>query len=126
MNWEQALRQRLIDAATPADDRWHWDVRPQGAPMPCGVLQTISDPRPQHLKGFTGRRQSRVQIRCLAEDKAAAVALREAAIAAVTGAGMFHGVTFGRAMIDGGGGGGEPGVASIFANERFDVLVMHD
>jgi hypothetical protein len=103
-------------------------VRPAGSALPALVLQVISDPRPQHLKGFNARRQSRVQVSCLAADRATVRGLREAAIAALVAAGDFYGVRFGRALIPnlGDRGGDAPSGTGFVHRDLVDLLIWHD
>lgn len=56
-----ALRTRLVSASTSAGTKVYWGIVPQGAAPPYVRLQTISDPRPEHLTGYDGARQTRVQ-----------------------------------------------------------------
>jgi hypothetical protein len=129
MDWQQALARRLIaDSATAAiaGNRWDWDEREQTSKLPGGVLELVSDPRPQHLAGFHARRESRVQISCLAMSRAEAVALREAAIAAVVPGGTFDGISFGRGMIENVSGDTDRTEGGRIFCQRFDLLVMHD
>lgn len=131
MDWEQALRQRLLDDAAIGaivGSGVDWSKRPQDRPLPWLGLRLVSDPRPQDLKGFVGRRQSRVQADCWAATRAEAVALREAAIACLVPAGEFHGVRFGRGFI------AEPGArdlgqhteAGFVHRDSLDFLIWHD
>lgn len=129
MDWQQALARRLVaDAACSAiaADHWDWDEREQTTPLPCGVLVLVSDPRPQNLKGFQGRRESRVQVNCLAADRGTVAQLREAAIAALVPGGEFDGVSFSRAMIENGSGQAEKTEGGSLFRARFDVVVFHD
>jgi hypothetical protein len=103
MSMETALRTRLKnDAGVSAlvGTRIDWSVRPQGSITPCVVLTMIADNRDQHFQGFAGFRSTRIQIDCYAATKAAAVALREAVIAAVVPEATVSGVTFLRAFIN--------------------------
>lgn len=134
MNWEQALRQRLLDdaaVAVLAGARVFWRVRKQGTPLPAVVLTIVSDPRPQTLKGFAARRESRVQIDCWSSgaadvSRAALAALREAVIAALAPGGDFYGVRFGRANFDPVRDLGELTEAGFNHRDQFDLLVFHD
>lgn len=65
------------------EDRIFWVVRPQGGPLPCIVLQTISEERRQHLKGFEDMFEARVQVNCMAERYSTSRQLAEAAVAAL-------------------------------------------
>lgn len=129
MDWQQAVARRLIaDAACAAiaGDRWDWYAREQTSVVPGGVLELVSDDRPQHLKGFYGRRGSRVQVNCLAHDRPTAFALREAAISALVVAGTFDGVGFSRGMIENVTADAETTDGSHVIRARFDVLLWHD
>lgn len=44
----------------------HWDDVPQATVLPYVRLSVISDPRPEHLKGYQSARVSRVQADCMA------------------------------------------------------------
>lgn len=101
---QAALRARLTGAAAVAAivaTRVYWVQRTQGAALPAIVLQTVSDARPQHLKGFLKPRATRVQVDSLAEDYATARRLNEAAIAALVPENISNGIVFNRAMVDG-------------------------
>lgn len=100
MDMQGALRARITGAATSAGTRVYWVDRPQAAALPAVTLQTISDPRPQHLKGFNETRETRVQIDCWADTYAAAKSLMEAVIAAVVPLNTANGIRFDRAMVD--------------------------
>lgn len=111
MTFEGALRTRLLNDApvmalvgrNPGDNgaSIDWKVRRQGSPLPALVLQNISDLMPQTHDGFDAVRPTRVQVKCLGGNATAAIALRKAAIAALTPTGTFSGVFFERARIDG-------------------------
>lgn len=99
MSWEIALRWRLTsDPAVAAligshpDDGLpsiEWGALRQGAQRPAVVLQLVSDARPITHDGFDSIRWSRVRASIQAETRAAVIALREAAIAALAPAGTF-------------------------------------
>lgn len=70
-----ALRARLIaDAGVSAvvSTRIYWGVVPQDADLPYIRLHVISDPRPEHLKGYESARRTRVQASCFAASFGAA------------------------------------------------------
>lgn len=125
MGWEAALCQRLLDdpAVTCGAS---YGQRPQGEGLPWITLQVVSDPRPQTLGAFQGRRESRVQIDVRAKTRAEVVALREAAIAALAPAGSFGGVLFGRANFQPVRDRGESTETGFVHRDSFDVLVWHD
>ena len=100
MGLETALSARLLnDAAYKAamSGRIDWMRRP-GRTLPATTLQIISDPRPQHMKGFQTR-QTRVQIDIWAASPKQAAELREMAIAILVPAAQIEGVRFQRAAI---------------------------
>src|SRR3546814_8581819 len=47
--------------------RIYWGVVPQGAALPYVRLHIISDPRPEHLKGYQGSRRTRIQVSIFAK-----------------------------------------------------------
>ena len=138
MNWEAALRSRLIDDSAVAAlvaDRVFLKFRPQSSLLPAVVVTMVSDPRPQLLGGAVpGRRQSRVQIDCWADGgsgtapqtRAKVVALREAVIAALAAPGTFYGVLFGGAGFDPVRDLGEPTETGFLHRDSFDVQLMHN
>lgn len=104
MSMKPALRARIkADGAVAAlaGPRVEWGKRRQGEPLPAVVLRVISDPRPQHLKGFQSLRETRVQADCMAETEKEAVDLAEAVIAAAAGPFEQDGVKFSRSGVDG-------------------------
>lgn len=104
-DWEDALTARLKgDAPLKAlvGDRVHWGVAPQGAVRPFLILQILSDPRPQTMKGPIGYRDTLVQADSYGESAVQAKAVRNAAIAALAPDGTFFGVRFGRGRVTGG------------------------
>lgn len=129
MDWEQAVARRLLtDSAVAAlvGSRVDWNLRPHGSALPALVLTLASDPRPQTLAGFTTRRESRVQVDCHAATRGQAVALREAAIAALVQPGTFDGVGFGRGFIEIARSGGEHTESGFVHTDSFDILLWHE
>src|SRR3546814_20380493 len=58
-----AFRDRLVaNGAVNAavSTRIYWGVVPQGAALPYVRLHIISDPRPEHQKGYQGPRSTRI------------------------------------------------------------------
>lgn len=103
MGWEIATAGRLLGAPAVAaivGTGVDWTVRPQGAGLPWIVLELISDPRPQTMDGPDPIRPSRVRVHCMASTRKGAIALREAAIAALVPAGEFGGVWFDNSYVD--------------------------
>lgn len=128
MNWEQATRQRLRDDAAVAAlvaGRIDWGERPQGSPLPALVLRLTSDSQPQHMKGFIGFRESRVQLLAVADDHATALAIVEAAIAALAQAGSFSGVRFGRAFFELGRDASVTTDTGTLHGRSIDALIWH-
>lgn len=98
---EIAVSARLLGApaiADPTEGRIEWMRRSDGV-LPAIVLQIISDPRPQHLKGFMSARPTRVQVDVWAASPRAAAELREAVITVLIEPAHIEGVRFGRAQI---------------------------
>lgn len=134
MNWEQALRQRLLDETAVAalvGSRVDWTRRAQDGALPAVVLTLVSDPRPQHLEGFEARRQSRVQIDCLAsgangKTRAEVAALREAVIAVLAPAATVGAITFGRSTFDPVRDLGEDTESGFVHRDSFDAYIWHD
>jgi hypothetical protein len=129
MDMQEALRALIVaDSAVAAiaGTRVYWGVRPQDKPLPAIVLQTVSDPRPQHLKGFETFRGTRVQADCLAATFAQARALAEAVIAAAIGPAAQGGVTFQRGDADGPRDLGEDTANGYVHNQSVDLLIRHD
>ena len=94
MSFEEALRTRIkaaIAGAAPVE----WESR-KG--YPCIVLSIVTQSIGRHMTGDDGLRSPRVQIDALALDNPTKVALRDAAVAAITPAGVVGGVRFGRAQ----------------------------
>lgn len=128
MDWQQALRQRAKDHAgltALAGGQVEWRER---VGFPALVLTGIADPRPLNLKSEPTNRRSRVQVDCWAKDRATATALSSAAIAALTPAGTFNGVHFGRAIVldPGVRDLGEPTESGFVHRDSLDLEVWHD
>lgn len=102
MSISAATRDRLAGAGTVATivgDRVYRDVRLQGDPLPAIVIYLASDRRPTVLGGDQALRRSRLQLDCLAESRAAADALAEMAIAAMTDPVDTDTVSFSRSFV---------------------------
>lgn len=103
MDFQSGVRARLLANNTVSGivgARVDWMTRPQKAALPAISLQTISDARPDHLKGFDGARETRVQCDCWAATYAAALALARAAIATLQPPKTISGKKFGNARVD--------------------------
>jgi len=65
MDFQSGVRARLLAnglVSGAVGTRIDWGQRPQGAAYPAIVLQTISDPRPAHLKDYEETRSTLVQL----------------------------------------------------------------
>lgn len=103
MDFQSGVRARLLADSTVSGivgTRIDWVNRPQKAALPAISLQTVSDPRSEHLKGFDGARETRVQCDCWAATYSAALALARAAIAALKSPATISGKKFGNARVD--------------------------
>jgi hypothetical protein len=122
MDMQGALRARITGASTTAGTRVYWVDRPQASALPAVTLQTISDPRPQHLKGFHPLRETRVQVDCWADSYAAAKTLLEAVVAAVVPENTGNGIRFDRALVDNTDDGGERAGDKFIHRQRADLI----
>lgn len=123
-----ALVDRLLadpGVAGLVGDRIHWGIVPQGTPLPYVRLQVVSDPRPQHLKGYEGARTSRVQSDSFAATYAASRAIAEAQVAALTEPADHGGVRFGGIAAQGPRDLGEDGDDGFIHRASIDLLVRH-
>lgn len=96
---QTALRSRIVTAL--GHSRVYWTLVPQGKDRPYVRMQTVSDPRPQHLTGYEGARTTRVQVDVFADTYAAARVAAETIIAAVAQPATVNGVKFGRTTAEG-------------------------
>ena len=89
-------------------------------------MQTISDPRPQHLNGYQKARVTRVQIDVFADSYGAARSAAETIIAAVSDPATVSGIKFGRTKAEGPRDLGEDveGVGYVH-RASLDLLVEH-
>ena len=102
MDWERALRSRLLAAAPIAafvSARVDWDERPQGKPLPAITLQTIDEPTVQHFDGIDRTQEALVQIDAWAATAADRKALKDAVIATLVPAQTQDGVRFQRGFV---------------------------
>lgn len=121
-----ALRTRMLtngDVAALVGVKVHWGNPPQGTLLPYVRLNTISDPRPQHLKDYDSARQVRVQVDCFAASYAAARALAEKIIAATATPATVGGVKFGRIKAEGPRDLGEDTTTGFVHRASVDLLV---
>ena len=110
--------------------RVYWVDRPQAAALPAIVLQTISDPRPQHLKGFDALRETRVQLDVFAANQPGGLngydltrRITEAAIAALVPENSGNGIIFNRALVDGARDLGERTETQFIHRHSIDLLI---
>lgn len=104
----------------------YWGIAPQGKARPYVRMQTISDPRPEHLGGYDSARTTRVQVDVFADSYAQARGLTETIISAVAEPATVSGVKFGRIKAEGPRDLGEDvdGVGFIH-RLSFDLLAEH-
>ena len=102
-----------------------WSIVPAGKALPFVRLQTISDARPEHLKGADGARVTRVQADFFAATPKAARVLAFAGIAAVAAPATVAGVQFGRTSAEGPRDLGEDGTQDFIHRASVDLLVNH-
>jgi hypothetical protein len=95
---EDDLRTRAMAAGVA---EFHWGEVPQDTVLPYALALTVSDPRPQHLKGYQGMRQTQVQIDCLARTRKAAAEMAETLVAALSDPGVVGSTRFGRGAAQG-------------------------
>jgi Protein of unknown function (DUF3168) len=103
-DFQTGVRARLLANGTVAGAvgaRIDWGHRPQGSAYPAIVLQTISDPRPAHLKDYEATRSTLVQLDVYATTYAAALSIAKAVIAALKVPATISGKVFGPAFVDG-------------------------
>lgn len=128
MDMQSGLRARLLADTTVAAataGRVFWVQRPQATALPAITLQTISDPRPDHLQGFDAARATRVQLDCWASSFDAALTLARAAIATLAAPENISGKQFGPARVDGQRDLGEDVNGTFVHRQSVDLLVWH-
>lgn len=97
---EDAIEQRVRDIALVEEQVGNavaWGRRLPG--LPSISLQIISDPRPQHFKGFQSARPTLAQVDVVAKTPEQARALREALIVALVAPASIGTVRFQRAEV---------------------------
>lgn len=105
--------------------RIYWGIVPQGAAMPYIRLNTISDPRPQHLQGYDAARSTRIQVDCFASSYGAARGLAEKVVTALAVPTTVGGVKFGRGKAEGPRDLGEDVAGTYIHRASMDLLVEH-
>ena len=103
----------------------HWTRVPQGKSLPYVRLQTVSDPRPQHLKGYDAMRETRVQVDCFASSWGQSRAIAEAIIAATARPATHGGIQFGRVRAEGPRDLGEDTPSGFVHRANMDLFVAH-
>lgn len=121
-DFAEALKQRIVNAGVSAV---HWVRVPENTGLPYVRLQTISDPRPEHLGGYDGARVTRVQADCFATKWGTARAEAEKIIAAVAEPATVGGVQFGRVKAEGPRDLGEDTAKGFIHRASIDLLVEH-
>lgn len=128
MDWQAALRARLIAAAPVTalvGTRVHWIERPQGGALPAITLQSITEFREQHFRGFHGLQRARVQVDVWANSYSDARKLMDAAIDAVSPASQSNGVMFSRGFLDGIRDLGERAGDRLIYRKSADLIIHH-
>jgi len=123
------LRGRIVAAPAVAADLgsrlYPRDKVPQTAIKPYATYQVISDPRPEHLKGYDGARQSRMQIDIYADTYERARLIGENIIIAVAMPGAQGGVRFGHTKGEGPRDLSEESVSGTISRASLDLLTEH-
>lgn len=101
-------------------------IVPEGTALPYIRMQVVSDPRPEHLKGYDSARVSRVQVDCFAASYGQARDIADRVIAATITPGITEGIHFGRIKAEGPRDLGEdvPG-KGYFHRASLDLLAEH-
>ena len=121
---QSALHSRLSTAL--GHTRVYPGIVPQGKARPYVRMNTVSDPRPEHLQGYDSARTTRVQVDVFADTYEEARTLSETIIAAVAEPATVAGVKFGRTKAEGPRDLGEdvPGIGYIHRLST-DLLAEH-
>ena len=128
MDWQAALRARLVAAAPVTalvGSRIYWVDRPQASSLPAITLQTISEDRPQHMGGFIGLNPARVQVDVWGTTYAQVADLSEKVITAIVPANTANGIKFSRAFIDAKRDLGERIETAFIHRISIDFLIHH-
>ena len=103
----------------------HWVSVPQAKAPPYIRLQTINDPRPQHLKAYDAMRVSRVQVDCFAKSWGLSRAIAEAIVNATAQPATHGGFQFGKVQATGPKDLGEVKGTDFIFRASLDLLVAH-
>jgi hypothetical protein len=128
MDFQSGVRARLLADTTilaGVVNRVYWGERPQGTAYPAIVLQTISDPRPAHLKDYDGARSTLVQMDVMATTYKAALDIARAGIAALKEPETISGKIFGPAFVDSQRDTVEPSGTSNIHRQSVDLNIRH-
>lgn len=109
MSLKAALQKRALGipaVAAKVGDRVKWSRRLTG--LPAITMQIVSDPRPQHYKGFQPTRPTGVQIDVWSASEEEAEEIRELLIIHLTPDAAIAGVRFQRATVNNVRSGAEP------------------
>jgi len=128
-DFSSALRTRLATDAglsSMVGTRVYRGIVPEGTALPYIRMNVISDPRPEHLKGYDAARVSRVQVDCFAASYGAARDMADRVIAATIAPGTTEGIHFGRIKAEGPRDLGEDveGTGYVF-RASLDLLAEH-
>lgn len=128
MDFNQGVRARLLAnglVSGAVGTRIDWGQRPQGAPYPSIVLQTISDARPAHLKDYEATRSTLIQLDVYATTYAAALSIARAAIAVLKVPTTISGKVFGPAFVDSQRDSVEPSGTTNIHRQSVDFNIWH-
>jgi hypothetical protein len=125
---QAALRARLTTAAPVTalvGQRVYWMDRPQGSALPAITLQTITEGRPQHMKGFQDLRSSRVQVDIWGTSFGQVRQISDAVIVALAPAQAGNGISFERTFIDSIRDLGERTETQFLHRTSIDLIIHH-
>lgn len=121
---QTAMRARILASALVPRVIWGRKV-PQGTPRPYLQLQVISDPRPEHLKGYNRARATRVQADCYAGSYAEAKVMAEGLVPLLSTPATIDGIKFGHTKAEGPQDLGEDTADGFIHRMSLDLLVWH-
>lgn len=128
MDFQTGVRARLLAnglVTGAVGTRIDWGQRPQGAAYPSIVLQTISDPRPAHLKDYEATRSTLIQLDVYATTYAAALSIARNAIAVLKDPATISGKVFGPSFVDGQRDSVEPSGTTNIHRQSVDFSIWH-
>ncbi len=124
-DFRTALVTRLQAIDGMAGVKVHWVIVPQGTARPYVRLQVISDPRPEHLKGYDTTRQTRVQADIFGTSYGQGVQLAEKITISLANPVVVGGVQFGHTKAEGPTDLGEDTSAGYVHRAQLDLIVEH-